>query len=367
MKKLLHYIFLGLAVNMAAVINAQVSVNFSPVVYGQSLDGLAYAQLISTYADNLTAVLTIKIRTSSGDDVVTVKTPVFPIQPGVNAISKRIFSLSKFSFADNNYGVTLSQTNRFPEGDYEYCFEVDMSFSKLLQTPPVFENCFSHSLQPLTPLLLIDPADEDEICNKRPNFLWQPPMPLSRDARFRIIVTEVKEKQDIAEAIAYNIPVINRGNLSGNNLFFPPNLAELKEGHKYVWQVTVYDNRTILKKSEIWEFTVKCEEKPVPATGDSYREVKETDDGNFYIAGKALSFSFNNPYNSGDLNYSIVSLSNPGEVIKGLPALKMNAGLNKYDIMLSDNNGFKTGKEYLLKITLTNNRELKLRFIYKNE
>jgi hypothetical protein len=150
-------------------------------------------------------------------------------------------------------------------------------------------------------------------------------------------------------------------------LRYPPNLAELKEGSKYAWQVTVYTNKTILKKSEIWTFTVKCQQQERTPAAESYRELKENDDGNFYIAEKLLRFSFYNPYNSGNLDYTIENLSDTRTEIKKLPVLKMYTGLNKYDLDLSENNSFKNGNEYLLKVRLTNNRELRLRFIYKNE
>jgi hypothetical protein len=60
-------------------------------------------------------------------------------------------------------------------------------------------------------------------------------------------------------------------------------------------------------------------------------------------------------------------MDEPAKPIKGLPNLKLAPGLNKYDIDLSENKAFKTGKEYLLIVRLSNNRNMRLRFIYKNE
>jgi hypothetical protein len=148
---------------------------------------------------------------------------------------------------------------------------------------------------------------------------------------------------------------------------YPTGAPDLKEGRKYVWQVTVYSGKTILKKSEIWTFTVQCEEPQKNYSGNSYRELKETDDGNFYVANKVLSFSFNNPYSNSTLTYEIRNLSDPDSRIKKLPKLKMNAGINKYDIDLSEYRSFKNDQEYLLIVTLPNNRQLRLRFIYKEE
>jgi hypothetical protein len=345
----------------------QVIVNFNPLISGQSLDGLNFVLLQNSYPHDVLAKMTIRVRESHAGTVVTISVPSFILRPGNSSIDRNAFSRSKFSFANNSYGVALNQSGRFPEGEYEYCFETDLSETKTPLANPFFESCFNHDLQPLTPLLLIHPVDGDEDCNKRPQFIWQAPMPMPAEARFRLVLTEVKEKQDIAEAINFNPPIINQGNIPVNQLNYPFNAPDLQKDKKYVWQVTVYTGKTILKKSEIWTYTVKCDEAIEQKGTDSYREMKENDIDNFYIADKSLRFSFNNPYSAGVLSYSIVSLADPGSPINGLPQLTMTSGLNKFELDLSAIKGFKKGQEYLLTVRLINNRQLKLRFIYKNE
>jgi hypothetical protein len=352
---------------VSSIARGQIIVTFSPTIYGQSLDGLVYAQIINTSGMGLRVIETISIRDVSGGNVVSIKTAPFILSQGTNFISKAAFTNGKFSFSNSYSGNFLSQTGKLPEGEFEYCFQTEIIGDKPDQVPPFYENCFILQLQPMTPLLLIDPVDEDKICNKRPNLLWQLPAPLPVDAKCRVVLTEKKEKQDIAEAIAFNLPVLNQGNIFGNILQYPPGAPDLKEGHTYAWQVTVYSAKTILKKSEIWTFTVSCQEEQKLPAGDSYRELKEIDDGNFYIANKVLRFSFNNPYSKGKLDYSIESLSKPQSTIKRLPSLKMEPGLNKYELDFSENNSLKAGQEYLLTVRLANNRELRLRFIYQTE
>jgi hypothetical protein len=367
-KKIKYYLLPVMLFAIASSAKAQVSIQFMPVIFGQSLDGLMHVQLVNTLPLDLKSTVTIKVReVSKGGAVVTIKTPSFILKPGSQELPAGAFGSARFIFSPTDYGMMLAQTRRFPEGEYEYCFEVDISESKMDQWPPVFEQCFIQRQQPSTPLLLLSPVDGDEQCHKRPDFVWQPPMPLPADARFRLMVAELLPKQDIAEAITFNPPVINQANIPGNMLFFPSNAPELREGKKYVWQVTVYTNKTIIKKSEIWTYEVKCNEhKEEPAT-DSYRELKEAQDGDFYITSKVLRFSFNNPYSVGILQYRISSVSDPEAVIKGLPTLTLGAGLNKYDIDLSANRSIKREQEYLLTVVLPDKRQLKLRFLYKNE
>lgn len=346
---------------------AQVTINFNAPVYGQSLEGVSFVQIVNNSTEDVKASVTIRVSEHTAGSVLVAALTSVPLKRGSNTLDRSVFSRARFSFGSNYYGLTLSQTGRFPEGEYEYCFEVEITDSKAPWPAPFFENCFFQELQPLTPLLLIDPADGDESCNTRPAFLWQLPAPFPAGAKCRLILSELKDKQDIAEAVNYNIPIINQGNIAGNQLLFPGGAPSLTEGKTYAWQVTVYVEKAILKKSEIWTYKVKCEqEKQEPGT-DSYRELKENDAGNFYVASKVLRFSFYNPYNGGLLSYSVVNLSDPRMPLKQLPELRILPGLNKYDVDLSENKAFKNGQEYMLKVKLTNNRQLHLRFLYKNE
>lgn len=346
-------------------VQGQIAVNFNAAIYGQSLEGLSFAQIINTSQETVSAKLTIRIREVEAGNVLTAIIPAVWIRPGNNNIDRTSFANSRFSFGNNNYGMILKQSGKFPEGDYEYCFEIELAEPKAGWVSSYFENCISHLLQPMTPLLLINPVDGDEDCNPRPNFVWQPPLPLPADARFRLVLTDIKEGQDVIEAVNFNLPLINQGNIPSNQLAFPFNAPQLKEGHSYAWQVIVYVGKTIIKRSEIWTYTVKCEEVKKVTGGDGYRDLKETDDGNFYVAVKVLRFSFNNPYNNGVLSYSISRTSKDGVVIKGLPQLQQTTGVNQFDIDLSENKAFKDGEEYLLKVRLIGDRELQLRFIYK--
>lgn len=301
----------------------------------------------------------------SGIEVVTIKTAPFIIRQGVNSIDRKAFANAQFSFAGNSYGKAVKQSGNLPEAEYDYCFEVEVYETKDLSLPRFSEQCFTYAVQPLTPLLLINPIDEDELCIK-PNFIWQPPMPLPQDARFKLILVEMQEKQDVIEAISFNTPIINQLDIRTNTLFYPPNAPALKEDQKYAWQVWVYDKNTILKKSEIWTFTVRCSEKGATPSTDSYRELKETIDGNFYATSQLLRFSFTNPYRAEkQLRYTIDCLSDPSIKIKKLPELTLATGLNKFEIDLSEFNSFKENKEYLLTVFLADNRQLKLRFLYK--
>lgn len=366
MQRIYNLLFFFLAVICMPVLHtdAQILLQYNAPVHGQSLEGLSYIEIINNSGEDVKATVTIRVTESQSGNILTAVFPGVSIRRGNNSIDAAGFSRGKFSFANNYAGQIISRTGRFPEGEYEYCFEAEITDSKTPWPSSVFENCFVSLIQPLTPLLLVNPPDEDINCNTRPSFIWQLPAPLPQNARCRLVLTELRSKQDLAEAINYNMPLINQANIAGNQLLFPSSLLALKEGKKYVWQVWLYSGTTLLRKSEIWTYEVKCDVSKEDTLTGSYRELKDNADGDFLIVDRVLRFSFHNPYNPGILSYSIVNMANPAKTISGLPKLSLIAGLNKYELDFTDNKSFRKGEEYMLKITLSGNRVLRLRFLF---
>jgi len=291
-------------------------------------------------------------------------TPPFTLMTGMNQVSRAAFAGTRFVFGKNDAGFQLSQTGRFMPGEYEYCFEAIVGDEKN-GTAEYFDNCFTANVSPTAPLMLINPMDGDELCNTRPNFSWQPMIPQVPGTRYRLLLVQLTERQSLEEAINNNVPVILQSEIPGNMLLFPPSIKELSKETTYAWQVTAYSGKTIITRSEIWKFKIKCEEDKPVLVDDSYRELKEIADPSPYLAEPRLRFSFSNPYGEGNLSYTITEASNTLEPIKKVPALKMQRRLNKVEINLSEWNSFKEGKEYLLSVRLESGKILKMRFTYK--
>ncbi|GAA0561175.1 hypothetical protein [Chitinophaga japonensis] len=352
---------------LSGTLHAQVTISYQPALNGQTLDGLSFVQVINSGSAGLKGELRIAVNDGSGASVVSILVPQVTVYPGVTNLNKGIFANSTLRFGESPAAALLNQTGRFPEGEYEYCFELTLAGYKPGGTPEIYENCFQHMLQPTTPLLLVDPYDGSEICNRRPNFSWQPPMPLQADMRYRIVVVPVKEKQDPAEALANNTPVINQAGLRQFNLIYPVQSPDLQQEQVYAWQVTAHSGRTLITQSEIWTFTIHCEDSIPGNPESSYRELKPGSDRNFYIAGGVLRFSFHNDYKAGKLDYEIVDLADPGKVIRKLPRINMQHGLNKVNLPLSRMGAFEDGSQYLLKVKNVANQELTLRFVYQEK
>lgn len=347
---------------------AQIIISFQPALNGQTLNGLSFVQIVNSFPSEAKGAFKVMVKDINGAEVVSILVPQLSIHPGVNTLNRGVFTNSNIRFGGSPAAGILHQSGRFPEGEYEYCFELDVQQAKPSQPPIVYENCFTQALQPSTPLLLTDPYDGAEICNLRPGFSWQPPMPLQSDMRYRIIVAAVNDKQQPVEALANNRPVINVGDLRQFTIIYPAGAPDLIKEQTYAWQVTALSGRTVITQSEIWTFKVHCDDSIPAAESGTYRELKPESDKNYYIAAAGIiRFSFTNYYSAGKLDYEIIDLANPENIIKKLPRLSMQTGHNKIDLKPSGSAALKSGNQYLLKIKNAGNQELIMRFIYQDK
>ena len=340
---------------------AQVNFFFLPEVYARNVDGLGVFQLQNLTGAPLVGKIAITVKeNTSRSGVMTITTPETSFGAGVNNFPRTSFSNAVFSFQGNKLAAIVSQTRNFPPGEYTICYHF---INTGLHGGDDYEQCFDASIQPLVPLELLIPADHDRICEKRPSFSWQPPIPFQPSMRYRMLLTE--KKQGLAvENLLMNAPLILLDNISAATISFPSFAADLVEGKTYCWQVVVYQQGVILSKSEIWEFTVQCKEAQAPLEGDSYRELKLLENGNYYITSRMLKFLYRNNYNIKKLHYDLIDIEKGGEKIKGTPDIALQPGVNKIDIDISDLD-LVPGKHYLLKVYPFNEPEAEVRFIYQ--
>ncbi|HET6995341.1 MAG TPA: hypothetical protein VFI06_10190, partial [Chitinophagaceae bacterium] len=331
--------------SLATAMRAQVNFTFLPELYGRSIDGLGNFQVQNIGTEKIDGVVFITVKENSAGPVVVVITPRVTINPGLNNFPKSVFSNSSFRFSPGSYGAMANQTRGLPPGDYNFCFRfVPLDKSRFNE----YETCFDGDIQPLVPLTLLNPADRDSICNKRPVLSWQPPLPFSAAMRFRLLLTEKRTGEGVADLLM-KTPLLLLDNISSTTINYPSANPELKEGKTYYWQVVAYEKGVVISKSEIWEFTVQCKEPEKPVPNDSYRELKLLVNGNYYIANRAFRFSFTNDYGTQKLRYVIVDVDNDGKEVKNLPEVTLEHGMNKISIDLADLD-LSAGGHYILKV-----------------
>ncbi len=362
------YFLLFICIISCCITSAQVVIHFNAVADGAMVNKLAKVSLNNRYNGEVSAQLTITITEAKAGIVLKVRTPAFILSKGANVIPATIFQKSQFVYANNSFGLQIGQTRMFPDGEYEYCFEVNLLPFKQF-TPPVdfFESCFNHTVSRMVPLELINPYEKEISCNKRPNFLWQPALPYVPGTQYTLVLVELLPGQLKAEAIAYSKPVILQHKIVGSSLNFPATAPMLQEGKSYAWQVLATNGKLITTRSEIWEYRVKCTEENRLSEKDSYRELKDNRDDGVYYAHTWLRFAFYNPYGVSDLDYSIADLTKKEVQLKRLPKLNMQAGFNKYELDLESLTGLEKGHQYLLTVNMSQGKKLYLTFEYKGK
>ncbi len=336
----------------------QVNFIFVPEVYGRSVDGLGIFQLQNLTGQTVLGAVQITVRENiSKTQVLVVSSPQFNLSPGMSPFPASVYATSRFGFSNTALAAIASQTRNFPPGEYSYCFRFLASTGH-----DVEENCFDANIEPQVPIDLIYPEDKAKICQKRPSLSWKPPVPFPAGMRFRLELTQKKRGSSV-ESLLMNAPLVLMDNIPTTSVNYPSYAPDLMEDSTYCWQVVAYQNGVILSKSEIWEFTVQCQDPATPMSNDSYRELKSLVNGNYYYATGYLKFTYQNNYNYKKLQYEIYETEKGSAQLKNLPDIPLVQGLNKIDIDLGDLE-LEEGKHYMLKVYPFNEPPVVVRFEY---
>ncbi|QNR87025.1 DUF928 domain-containing protein [Pedobacter riviphilus] len=337
---------------------------FVPEVYGTTLNGLFRASIYN--ASGMKSVrMNITVTEARAGKIATIQTGVFTIAPGNNIIPSGVARTASLAMAQNATANFIRRNQYFPQGDYEYSFNI---YSASSSEEIIIDQTFNHEITPPAPLDLIEPYDKDDICEKRPLLTWQPSIPKMDGLLYQVMLVEIKDKQNAVEALNYNLPIVNQKGIVANLLVYPPNSKELVAGKKYAWQVSAYRDQTIINRSDVWSFEVNCQDtvSAVIPTDYGYRDIENLVKGNFYIAEGFIRFSMINSYQEQKLRFNIVCTTDPKSKIRSLPTIKLKKGQNKINIDLSRNFSFKEGYSYVMTAYLPDGTPKSLRFIYKN-
>lgn len=360
MKRIILLLFIVLAAKCSL---AQFNFFFVPEVAGRSVDGLGLFQVQNLTGRTLAGRVVIVVRENTRKQhIVTITTPTTNFAPGTFSFPRHVYAGSVFKFANGPYSSIVNQTKSFPPGEYSFCYQF-VNADKV--SGEEYENCFDAEILPLVPLTLLNPADRDKICQTRPVLSWQPPIPFHPAMKFRLVLTEKKQGESV-ENLLINAPLLLLDNITSTTVSYPASRPELKEGRTYCWQVVAHQQNIVVSKSEIWEFTIQCQDSARQLFSDSYRELKSLVNGNYYIANRAISFSLINNYSQGKLIYTVIDPANRSQKIRNLPEVKLAAGLNKIDIDLTESD-LVPGKQYLLRVFPFNEAAAEVRFTYEDK
>jgi hypothetical protein len=366
MKMNKHWITILTMLLLPLLSRAQMTISFLPEMQGRTLEGVMMAKIMNPGTQPASCFLVVKITEGRSGKVAETRTAAFGVNPGLSSIPPAIAYNASWQFGSNPTATVIRQSHHFPEGEYEYCYEL---YANDKDNPGelLAEQCFDYFLEPFSPLMLTEPYDGDQICDKRPTLFWQPMLPAIPGMQYRLVLVEVKPGQAKAEALFYNMPLIQQINIQTPMLFYPPLSRELQEGKRYAWQVLANRGDMVLGRSEIWDFTVKCLDSTKALPVESFRNIEDLSKSNFYIAKERIYFAVHNTYNTAVLKYDIQCISKPEVKVKKLPEITLKHGRNEVIIELEDAEGFVDGDFYILNMRLPNGETRQLRFVYKIE
>ena len=340
-------------------VSGQVSIQFIPEVHGRNIDGLFQASILNTTQQQASVSLTVVVTESNAGKILTLQTQPFTLYPGNNPIPASAIRSANIQAGTSNIARLVQQSGYFPQGAYEYSFTLDSKIS--IGIPEQIEQTFDYELTPSAPLSLIEPFDQDKICEKNPLLTWQPSLPAIPGLLYQLQLVEIKERQNAIEALNYNLPLVNQNGIFNHILLYPPSAKALEEGKSYAWQVTAY-------RSDVWEFMVDCKDsvETEKETDKSYRDIEDLLKGKYYVARREVRFALINSYAEQPLSYQITCVTNPKQKIRRMPKLILKTGRNQISLDLSTNSAFKDGYSYILKVILPNGSSKSLRFLYKD-
>jgi hypothetical protein len=200
-------------------------------------------------------VLTISLKErSTGIDVLTATSGQFDVAAGAKQLNVNLLNPIQYNYVTG--GADNRMQGLLPAGTYMACYQLVTVATGKPET--LAEECVQFDAEPLSPPMLIFPADSSLLETLPNQFSWIPPTPegMFDRLRYELMITEIKEGQKAEEALQVNIPFYNDGALFINRTNYPASAIAFEKEKWYAWQVTARDDKAYAGKSEVWVFKI---------------------------------------------------------------------------------------------------------------
>lgn len=361
-------------------INAQINLQFNAInEYGFNSKQALNLTIVNSNPKSFDVILTGYIKDVNNQTVVEFKSNSYTLTTGANIITPLNLGFAELNYSNSDILEIETKTGNYPSGNYTICLwsacaTPDCSGAGAnagsIETPV----CTSIQVENPTPLILVTPENESEIEETRPLFTWIPPAPVAGSdmLNYTLILVEIMEGQNKADALTNNRPLIEMEGISNPSMMFPSDLPELEKDKWYAWQVQAYIGKTPLAKSEQWKFKVKKKEEKK----DTVRYVKLSNlkINDFYSVSnnEVLYFTFEGDYKF--KNFKLVLYDDLRKVIKTIENIDKTEDNKPYD----DNSAYfgeykmfidlrqinlNLGKFYTIELTDNENKIYYLKFL----
>lgn len=357
MKKQLLVLFLTL-ISLAAETQITIQANL-PTVGLLQKDQLWNVLIINStnqpYYCRLELILQDRI---TGQEVLTAVSNYFNLTPGAKQLNDNQLNPIQYNYILPTLNNRMQQL--LPAGNYTACYALT---SRATGEVNLSEDCVQFDAEPLSPPMLIFPADSAILNNPPMQFSWTPPTPVAMFNRlsYQILVAEVRSGQLAEEAIQQNIPFYLDGNLVSNLLNYPPSAATFEKEKWYAWQVIARDERGYAGKSEVWVFQVKSTARQTPVVESMpFVKMKKNDPDKGVAPNGILKVSYINETTDSIITIKIIDLnSNKKEPEITIP---IHAGENLIQYDLEKLMPMQKGKIYEAQIINSRNEKWVMQF-----
>lgn len=252
MKKLIGFVFQTVvSITLIAQVTIQPNVPTVGMIQKNQLWNLT---VINGSGEQLDCRLDLILRDRlTGQEVLTAFSSQFILNNGAKQLNAN--TLSPLQYNNLTTGINNSIQGMIPAGNYSLCYILTATGKEM----PIAEECLQFDTEPLSPPMLIFPADSAELDNAPNQFSWIPPTPAGMldMLRYEVIIAAISPGQRPEESIQENVPFYADANLFTNMMNYPSSANSFEKDTWYAWQVVARDNKNYAGKSEVWVFRYK--------------------------------------------------------------------------------------------------------------
>ncbi len=301
-KYLLLLIFVAALQNAIAQVSIQPILPLAGIVQKNNLWNIA---VINTSGDTYSCRIELTLRDRlSGLEVLTAATGQFSLTAGAKQLNSSLLSPLQYNYIS----TAANRRDEFiPIGNYTACYRLTIN-GKV----PLAEECVAFDVEPLSPPMLIMPADSALLEVSPSQFSWIPPAPLNLFSRldYEVMITEIQPGQKAEEAMQQNLPFYTEPNIPVNNLAYTGAAVNFEKDKWYAWQVVAKDDRNYAGKSEVWVFQVHENTNPKIELGSSFSKMKMNNNELAVAQDGVLKVLYRNEIADEKVDIQIVDLTN---------------------------------------------------------
>lgn len=274
-----------------------------------------------------------------------------------------------YNVNNTGYNVDVNPNGFLPIGQFEVCFAVMQITNET--TNNLTEECETIEVEPVSPPILIEPADEEVTDVLRPFFTWVPPSPVAsfNNLNYDWTLVEVQLSQNPADAIQQNIALHSQQGLPVNSLLYPSSLPELDTSKLYAWQVAAKSSNNAIAKSEVWTFKVRkyALDSSRLFTQGYYVPLKRQNDAVYTNMTGVVRYEYLNEINDSVavIRFYDVSSTSRNMIIPDSPFVKLRFGQNYIETDIGDLAGMIDKHIYLLELVNSKEEKWYLKFEFR--